>query len=207
MTGTSSSWGRAALHRRRRDRHHPPATGLLAVHLEKTLDLLRLRESRSRRSWTPWHANFRQTDYEIRPLMSAIFRSAEFYSPEAVRTQIKSPVQWVVQTGKVLETGMARPQITINALRQLGQIPFAPPNVKGWDGGRAGSPLPPCSTGTTWPTSPSATAPCASNRCAAWPIANNPNNPAAPMPSTPIITRGRTLAKSSRPRCGAIRSG
>jgi uncharacterized protein (DUF1800 family) len=81
--------------------------------------------------------NFRQSSYEIRPLMKTIFRSAEFYSQDAVRTQIKSPVQWVVQTGKVLETEMARPQVTINALRQLGQVPFAPPNVKGWDGGRA----------------------------------------------------------------------
>jgi uncharacterized protein (DUF1800 family) len=82
-------------------------------------------------------ANFRGTSYEIRPLMNTIFRSAEFYSPDAVRTQIKSPVQWVVQTGKVLETPMARPQVTINALRQLGQVPFAPPNAKGWDGGRS----------------------------------------------------------------------
>jgi hypothetical protein len=32
---------------------------------------------------------------------------------------------------------MATPQVTVNALRQLGQIPFAPPNVKGWDGGRS----------------------------------------------------------------------
>jgi uncharacterized protein (DUF1800 family) len=80
---------------------------------------------------------FRQGDYEIRPLMYRILRSQEFYSADAVRTQIKSPVQWVIETGKVLETGMPRPQVTINALRQLGQIPFAPPNVKGWDGGRA----------------------------------------------------------------------
>jgi len=80
---------------------------------------------------------FRQNNYEIRPLMNTIFRSAEFYSHDAVRTQIKSPVQWVVQTSKVLETGLPRPQITVNALRQLGQLPFAPPNVKGWDGGKA----------------------------------------------------------------------
>ena len=81
--------------------------------------------------------NFRLSSYEIRPLMNTILRSAEFYSPDAVRTQIKSPVQWVVQTSKVLETPLARPRVTINALRQLGQVPFAPPNVKGWDGGRA----------------------------------------------------------------------
>ena len=82
-------------------------------------------------------SNFRGTSYEIRPLMNDIFRSAEFYSPDSVRNQIKSPVQWVVETSKVLETPMARPQVTVNALRQLGQIPFAPPNVKGWDGGRS----------------------------------------------------------------------
>jgi uncharacterized protein (DUF1800 family) len=82
-------------------------------------------------------SNFRQTSYEIRPLLSTIFRSQEFYSPDAVRTQIKSPVQWIVQTSKVLETPLAGPQITINSLRQLGQVPFAPPNVKGWDGGRS----------------------------------------------------------------------
>ncbi|MGA3170101.1 MAG: DUF1800 domain-containing protein [Chthoniobacteraceae bacterium] len=81
--------------------------------------------------------NFRRTNYEIRPLMNEIFRSAEFYSADAVRTQIKSPVQWVIQTSKLLETNLPRPQITMNALTELGQIPFAPPNVKGWDGGRA----------------------------------------------------------------------
>jgi uncharacterized protein (DUF1800 family) len=82
-------------------------------------------------------ANFRNSNYEIRPLMNTIFRSAAFYSPDAVRTQIKSPVQWLVQTSKILDTNLPGPQITINSLRQLGQIPFAPPNVKGWDGGKA----------------------------------------------------------------------
>jgi len=82
-------------------------------------------------------ANFRESGYEIRPLMDTIFRSAEFYSPDSVRTQIKSPVQFVVQTSKLLETPLARPQIALNSLREMGQVPFAPPNVKGWDGGRA----------------------------------------------------------------------
>jgi uncharacterized protein (DUF1800 family) len=82
-------------------------------------------------------SNFRGTSYEIRLLMNTIFRSSEFYSPDAVRTQIKSPVQWVVQTSKLLDSPMPRPLITVNALRQLGQLPFAPPNVKGWDGGRS----------------------------------------------------------------------
>jgi uncharacterized protein (DUF1800 family) len=81
--------------------------------------------------------DFRQSSYEIRPLMRTIFRSSEFYSPDAVRTQIKSPVQWVVQTSKILDSPLARQRVAVNALRLLGQVPFAPPNVKGWDGNRA----------------------------------------------------------------------
>jgi len=53
-----------------------------------------------------------------------------------VRMQIKSPLQWLVQTSKVLETPLPGGFFEVGALRQLGQIPFAPPNVKGWDGGK-----------------------------------------------------------------------
>jgi uncharacterized protein (DUF1800 family) len=82
-------------------------------------------------------AQFRNSSYEIRPLMNTIFRSAEFYSPDAVRSQVKSPVQWVIQTSKILETDLPKPDVTVTSLRTLGQVPFSPPNVKGWDGGRS----------------------------------------------------------------------
>ncbi len=82
-------------------------------------------------------ARFQQHNYEIKPLMNEMFRSAEFYSPDAIRTQIKSPVQWVVQTVKILQTDLPRGPIVANMLRQLGQVPFVPPSVKGWDGGKA----------------------------------------------------------------------
>jgi len=81
--------------------------------------------------------SFRGHNYEIKPLMAEIFRSAEFYSPNAIRMQIKSPVQWMVQTSKILEMDLPPTIVAVNALRQLGQVPFAPPNVKGWDGGKA----------------------------------------------------------------------
>jgi hypothetical protein len=51
--------------------------------------------------------------------------------------QIKSPVQWLVQTSKILETDPPQGLVAVNALRQMGQMLFAPPNVKGWDGGKA----------------------------------------------------------------------
>ncbi len=81
--------------------------------------------------------NFRASGYEIRPLMREIFESAVFYSPGVVRAQIKSPVQWMVQTSKELETDVPNTAATINVLRQMGQVPFMPPSVKGWDGGKS----------------------------------------------------------------------
>jgi uncharacterized protein (DUF1800 family) len=81
--------------------------------------------------------NFRAQKYELRPLLREIFRSKEFYSLAAVRTQIKSPVQWMVQTAKVLNADLPKGFVAVNALRQLGQVPFAPPSVKGWDGGKS----------------------------------------------------------------------
>jgi len=79
----------------------------------------------------------RAHDFEMRPVLRDIFNSAEFYSDRAMGTQIKSPVQYIVQTSKLLETQLPSPLVTQNAMRQMGQILFAPPNVKGWDGGKA----------------------------------------------------------------------
>jgi hypothetical protein len=50
--------------------------------------------------------------------------------------QIKSPVQFIVQSSKLLKAQLPAPIAAQNAMRQMGQILFAPPNVKGWDGGR-----------------------------------------------------------------------
>ncbi len=85
----------------------------------------------------PLAQTFRQSKYEIKPVLREMFLSAEFYSPRAVRTQIKSPVQWTVGSAKALEAPLPEPMPLHNVLQQLGQVPFAPPNVKGWDGGKA----------------------------------------------------------------------
>jgi uncharacterized protein (DUF1800 family) len=78
----------------------------------------------------------RAHNYEMKPVLREIFSSAEFYSDRAMQTQIKSPVQYIVQTSKLLETQLPAPIVAQNAMRQMGQILFAPPNVKGWDGGK-----------------------------------------------------------------------
>jgi len=78
----------------------------------------------------------RARNYDMRPVLREMFSSAEFYSDRVMRTQIKSPVQYIVQTSKLLEAQLPSPIVAQNAMRQMGQILFAPPNVKGWDGGR-----------------------------------------------------------------------
>jgi hypothetical protein len=78
----------------------------------------------------------RANNLEIRPVLREILSSAEFYSERAMAGQIKSPVQFVVQTVKLLEAPLPSPVVAQNAMRQMGQILFAPPNVKGWDGGK-----------------------------------------------------------------------
>lgn len=79
----------------------------------------------------------RRNEFELRPTLRRIFRSAEFYAAANRNSQIKSPVQWIAQTCRTLPVEVPSAQILANALRQLGQIPFYPPNVKGWENGKA----------------------------------------------------------------------
>jgi len=75
--------------------------------------------------------------YDIGATLRIIFRSTEFYAPSIVHHQIKSPVQWMMQATKALEIPLPDARVLENSLAALGQVIFAPPNVKGWDGGRA----------------------------------------------------------------------
>jgi uncharacterized protein (DUF1800 family) len=79
---------------------------------------------------------FRGQNYELRPLIRTILTSKAFYSPEAVGSQIKSPIQLVLGTVRLLDMQMPPRGAMLGALTQMGQVPFAPPNVRGWIGGR-----------------------------------------------------------------------
>ncbi|MBV9671114.1 MAG: DUF1800 domain-containing protein [Acidobacteriales bacterium] len=77
----------------------------------------------------------RAEKYEIRPVLREIFSSAEFFSESAMHSHVKSPVEFLLQTTKLLESELPPPKVAQNAMVQMGQLLFAPPNVKGWDGG------------------------------------------------------------------------
>jgi uncharacterized protein (DUF1800 family) len=82
-------------------------------------------------------ALFREARYEMRPLLRALFLSPAFRDPANRGALIKSPVELVVGTIRLL--GLPVPEKTrlVRALQAIGQVPFDPPNVKGWSGGEA----------------------------------------------------------------------
>ena len=80
---------------------------------------------------------FRQNNNYFGPFLRVMFRSEEFYSRALIRNQVKSPVQWLVGSVRMLESELPPPIVCWGLTRTLGQDLFAPPNVKGWDGGLA----------------------------------------------------------------------
>jgi uncharacterized protein (DUF1800 family) len=79
----------------------------------------------------------RRADYDLVPMLREIFLSKEFYAPHCVANQIKSPISYYLQLLKQLELGDASALQALSVQTQLGQILFAPPNVAGWDWGKA----------------------------------------------------------------------
>jgi uncharacterized protein (DUF1800 family) len=82
-------------------------------------------------------ASFRNGGYEMKPLLRALFLSPAFRDPANRAALIKSPVDLVVGTVRLL--GMPVPEKTqlVRMMQGLGQVPFDPPNVKGWAGGES----------------------------------------------------------------------
>ncbi|MBI3469525.1 MAG: DUF1800 family protein, partial [Planctomycetes bacterium] len=76
--------------------------------------------------------------FDLEPLLKNLFMSEEFYSPRAMGSQIKSPVELVV--GLMRELGVkqvANYGALDSAIRQMGMELLEPPDVKGWRYGRS----------------------------------------------------------------------
>ena len=82
-------------------------------------------------------AHYRKTGLHTGELLRMIFTHPEFYSPRARATQIKSPVQWMVQAARETGRQLLPPGVALPLAAELGQNLFMPPSVKGWDGGAA----------------------------------------------------------------------
>jgi len=79
---------------------------------------------------------FRRSSLDIGPTVRRILSSRLFFSDTAYRQRIKSPVEFLI--GAVIGLGATSPmQRLVSLMEGLGQDLFAPPNVKGWEGGKA----------------------------------------------------------------------
>lgn len=79
----------------------------------------------------------KENNWDLKPMLERMFLSREFHDRKVVRSQIKSPVQWLVGTGRNLDAPLPDVDVCTGILHQLGQDLFGPPSVKGWDGGYA----------------------------------------------------------------------
>ncbi len=76
-------------------------------------------------------AQFRDSKYDVRTLMRAIFRSTAFTSLSNYRSLLRSPTDYMVATMRALN----RPQLAAVAVRSaagMDQVLYDPPNVAGW---------------------------------------------------------------------------
>ena len=84
----------------------------------------------------PLANEFRRNGLEIAPLLKMLLGSNLFFSQYALGRKIKSPVELAIGTLRSLRA-TTNAQLVANGLLEIGQGLFYPPNVKGWDGGRA----------------------------------------------------------------------
>jgi uncharacterized protein (DUF1800 family) len=74
---------------------------------------------------------------DLRALVLRFFGSRIFFAPEFRGDFIKSPVQFYLGLVQDLQLNIAPlPRNVLVPLRQMGQMLFEPPNVRGWVGGR-----------------------------------------------------------------------
>ncbi len=107
-----------------------------AQHICKKLFQFFIHDDPTSEDVRPFANIFTASQFEIKPVLEAMFHSPIFYSEKAVWARIKSPVEFVVGA---LKSTQAEMQIrdAPQALKAMGQELFNPPNVKGWDGGLA----------------------------------------------------------------------
>ena len=75
---------------------------------------------------------FKENNFEIKPVLSALFKSAHFFDNLNLGAQIKTPAEFVVG----LARQVAEPSNMVGAMDEMEMVLFDPPNVSGWPGYR-----------------------------------------------------------------------
>ena len=83
--------------------------------------------------------SFRKSDYDIGALVKTMLSSRLFFSDRAFRQRVKGPVEYVLGATRAVYRAGGKPlphRTLVRHVNAMGQSLFAPPNVKGWPGGR-----------------------------------------------------------------------
>lgn len=84
----------------------------------------------------PLARRFRESDYDFGAMVETVLRSNLFFSPQVYRSRIKPPLDFTLEIVRGLKGRMGTIPL-VASLEGLGQRPFYPPSVAGWEGGRA----------------------------------------------------------------------
>ena len=79
---------------------------------------------------------FRKSQFTIEPLVRTILSSKLMLSDWSVGKKVRSPIDFMVESIRSLQVTTNLDRLA-KGLDGIGQALFNPPNVKGWDGGRA----------------------------------------------------------------------
>jgi hypothetical protein len=94
----------------------------------------------------PLTESFHKSDYDIAALLRRMLSSRHFFSEYAFHQRIKSPVEFVLGAVRAVYRDYGSKdkkhqpltqQDLVRHIDAMGQVLFAPPNVKGWRGARA----------------------------------------------------------------------
>jgi uncharacterized protein (DUF1800 family) len=90
----------------------------------------------------PLADELKKADYDISVTVKTILRSRHFFSAHAYRQKVKGPIDYIVGLGRMFGINpfggiVVSPYCLIGSLELQGQQLYAPPNVKGWEGGKA----------------------------------------------------------------------
>ena len=80
---------------------------------------------------------FRESNYHMKPVLSAMLTSPQFWASENRGVLIKSPVELMVGTIRLFDLPISDSLMLPRYSRRLGHDLFDPPNVKGWPGRHA----------------------------------------------------------------------
>lgn len=84
----------------------------------------------------PIARDLRECEFKIGPVVQRILGSNFFFSEHAIGRKVRSPVEFAM--GLLCALGATTNLVELaEGVANLGQALFQPPNVKGWDGGRA----------------------------------------------------------------------